>query len=191
MLLKDGSGTKPAARLPDCLYSSLLASCSLLLVTTSCPLLLVISPLTRSPCCKRGRRIRLWLVIEAMCQRQPKDKNWISHDFIIIFSTDAMCFLTDWVFMKCALCSVSRAKRTSLFTKAPMFDVPPGLGLEGTQYWSHHVMLHRYQKAIIVPSSAIGEFELQLGPRNPRVGQVLLPQIDQILLFLYHSDWTF
>jgi len=131
MLLKDGSGTKPAARLPDCLYSSLLASCSLLLVITSCPLLLVISPLTRSPGCKRGRRIRLWLVIEAMCQRQPKDKNWISHDFIIMFSTDAMCFLTDWVFMKCALCSVSRACKAHIaFHQGPHVRCSsrPGIG---------------------------------------------------------------
>ena len=41
------------------LASSFLFSCflPLLLVMTSWPLLLVIPPLTRSPCCKRGRRI--------------------------------------------------------------------------------------------------------------------------------------
>ena len=41
------------------LASSFLFSCflPLLLVITSWPLLLVIPPLTRSPCCKRGRRI--------------------------------------------------------------------------------------------------------------------------------------
>ena len=104
----------------SCSLLLVITSCPLLLVITSCPLLLVISPLTRSPCCKRGRRIRLWLVIEAMCQRQPKD-NWISHDFIIIFFTHAMCFLTDWVVMKCALCSVStpHVKRTSRFSPRP------------------------------------------------------------------------
>ena len=60
MLLKDGSGTQPAAQTPniafwrDTVGLPASCSCSLLLVMSSCPLLLVISPLSRSPCYWQG-----------------------------------------------------------------------------------------------------------------------------------------